>query len=443
MNRLTADQISLEWLEEATVDNLKDAMRAGGDVLAAVNALLLTPEGKKIAFEMLNDPDYKPKSQRPVDPEEQAQIEADQARAAQQAAEAEAAAQAQAELEAQTQVQTIVADTSAEDTEALSHGITVTRDAQGRIAKLVKDYQATDEDGRPIGRPTHLEAKSWSELSAKETAAHVNAVRYAERIKSNRFKQSASAMNVVERGAAAKQASERSAQLAEQAVNEKDPEKMKQAVKESVAAERQAQEAEEAARQHGKIVAETWMADHVEDFVPCKASSSIMGDYLKANNLSMTYDNLEKAFKAVKNQLPKPEVDAASAPSANNTPTVATETNPVVPASIPPAAAPVAATTPVSQPQASPQASATAPTSTPVTANQPTVTRKPVVNGGLQPGTLSAARPEVVVKSPQETRSELLRQISKMSATEYRKKLNTDAKFVEKLKAAGIPVVGK
>ncbi len=430
MVRLTsANQINLAWLEEATVDDLKLAMKAGGDVLTAVNALLQTPEGKKIAFEMLNDPDYKPKSQRPVDPEEQAQIAADEARAAQQAAD-EAAAEAQRVAELPVVVP--VADHSEEDAEAQRHGITVQRDEQGKVAKLVKDYQATDEDGKPIGRPTHLEAKSWAELSAKETAAHVNAVRYAERVKSNRFKQSADAMNIRERGTAAKAASERSAQLAEQAVIEKDPEKMKDAIKQSLEAERQAQQAEAEAREHGKIVAETWMQDHSEDFLPSQASSKIMGDYMTANGLIMTYDNLEKAFQAVKNQLPKPErtaaAEAVSVTPVSNPPAVA-PVAPVAPAApIAQPAAPAAVPAPISQPQVVPPASATAPTSTPVTApNTPQVTRKPVVNGGLQPGTLSAARPEIVTPSPQETRSQLLR----------------EANYVSKLKAAGIPVVGQ
>lgn len=457
MSVLTASQIDLNWLESATLDNLKSAMKVGGEVLAAVNALLLTPEGKKIANDMLNDPDYIPRSQRTPDPEEAAQIAADEAVAQQQAAQAEEeaaalAAAAEAEAQAQAQAQRVAVDTAAEDAEAAAAGVTVHRDTDGRITKLVKDYQATDEDNRPIGRPTHLEAKSWAELAQKDTVAHINAVRYAERVKSNRFKQSAATLSIIDKSAAAKATLEESGRLAEEAVNTKDPAKFQEATKKAIDAEREAQESAAAYHQHGKLVAESWMQDHVEDFLPCEANSKIMGSYLLANGLNTTYDNLETAFQAVKTQLSKPEkqptTEVTSAAPVINPPAAAPAAPPAPAASITPPAlvATVPASTPVAVVQptvAAPPSAATAPTATPVTAlNTPQVTRRPAVNTGLQPGAMSAARPVIVPDDPSTTRSQLLKEIGKMAPEIYRKKLK-DTNYVAKLKAAGIPVVGQ
>jgi hypothetical protein len=41
------------------------------------------------------------------------------------------------------------------------------------------------------------------------------------------------------------------------------------------------------------------------------------------------------------------------------------------------------------------------------------------------------------------TRSRLLKEIRQMPSEVYRKKIANDAKYVEQLKAAGIPVIGK
>jgi hypothetical protein len=447
--------IDLAWLESATLNDLKAAMRNPAQ-LAAVNALLLTPEGKQIASDMLNDPDYKPKSQQQPTAEEAAQIEADRLLAEQQAA---AAAAAEAEpvvvpAEIPTPVAPVI-DYTAEDAEASKAGITVTRDAQGRITKLVKTYQAADEDGKPIGRPTHLEAKSWAELSVKQTDAHVNAVRYAERVKTNRFKQATAAIKTVEQSQVVKTAQAESAKMAEEAVNEKDPAKMQAAVQKSLQAERDAKIALDTARAHGAIIAEMWMDDHKEDFVPCVAASKILGDWLEANKLPLTYENLEEALKANRTQLPYPEkqvvVEEVPVSTASNTPvatSVAPAAAPVAPAApiAPPApAAAVSAAAPAlpAAPSAPSQPVATAPSSTPVAAPiaQP-ATRRPGVNGGLQPGSLSAQRPSAE-QIPQATKTvELKRAIAKMSPQEYRKKLKSP-EFVAQLRAAGIPVVSQ
>src|ERR1700687_692067 len=157
--------IDMNWLESATLADLKSAMRNPSQ-LAAVNALLQTPEGKAIASEMLNDPDYIPKPRQAAPTaEEAAQIAADLAIANQQEAEAAAAKLAEA---TQPKVEEAVQPAAEEK------------------KKIVLDYQVTAEDGTPLGRPTHIEGWSWEEVSEKQKQAHINAVRYAERVKKNR-----------------------------------------------------------------------------------------------------------------------------------------------------------------------------------------------------------------------------------------------------------------
>lgn len=456
--RLTADQINIAWLESADVDSLKAAMRVGGEVLSAVNALLQTPEGKKIAFEMMNDPDYVPRSRRQPDPEEAAQIAEDEARAT-AAAEVEAQASAAQLVEATVAQQAvdheaIAAKNGVEDAEARKIGATIVRGASGEIEKIVVDYQVRNDEGRPVGRATHFEGRTWIEVAGKLIAAHANAVTYGERVKSNRFKQSAAALESTERSATAKNIQAESERLATEAVNEKDPVKMQEAVRKAASAEREAHIADEAYKAHGKIIAETWMADHTNDFFVCQASISIIGDYMKANNLPMSYDNLEKTFQAVKHQLPpvptEGQQDSATvvptSVAAPINPTPATAAATVVP---PPSIPATAAVTPVTETQSqstvAPPAATTAQASTPATANQPTVARRPAVNGGLQPGSMSAARPSAssTQQAPQETRSQLLREIGRMEPAMFRKKLRTEKNYREKLIAAGIPVVGQ
>ena len=90
--------IDMNWLESATLADFKAVLQMAKfhpNKLAEVNALLATEEGKAIASEMLNDPDYVPKSRQATPtPEEAAQIAADLAIANQQEAEAAAAAAA-------------------------------------------------------------------------------------------------------------------------------------------------------------------------------------------------------------------------------------------------------------------------------------------------------------------------------------------------------------
>lgn len=449
MRTLTVEQINLDWLKGADLEELKNAMRSGGAVLGAVNALLQTPEGKKIAYEMMNDPDYVPFSKRTPDPDEAAQIAADQAEADRQAQAAEAQRQADE-----------LAANAADASKAVETPTTVVPPVEEK-KKYVIDYQVTDEDsGRAIGRSTHFESFG-TEVEAlrvfveKLKAAHINAVRYAERIKTNRFKQSAASLEATERSVAATAAQAESDRLAAEAAKEQDPAKMQEAVKKAASAQRDADIARKAAIEHGRIIGQTWMEDHKHDFLPCDASTNILGKYLKDNNLVLSYDNLEKAFAAVKHQLPPVTSDgqqgattdvAIPAVTVDNSQSTAAAAAAAPAASIPPPAAAAAAPETTSQSTVAPPAPpTTAQASTPAASNQTPAARKPAVNGSLQPGSLSAQRPSASTTTqadPAQARAQLLREIGKMDPAIYRKKLATDKNFRERLIAAGIPVVG-
>jgi len=415
--------IDMNWLESATLADLKSAMRNPSQ-LAAVNALLQTPEGKAIASDMLNDPDYvpKPRGAAPT-PEEATQIAADLAIANQQ--EAEAAAAKLAEV-AQPKAAEVVPPAPVEEKK-----------------KIVLDYQVTSEDGTPLGRPTHIEGWSWEEVSEKQKQAHINAVRYAERVKKNKVT-SIEARTQQKQAEEQVQKSEQEASVAvEEAAKEKDPIKLKNAISKVSKADRDAEIARETAKAQGAVIGNAWVADHKEDFQPCEANAKIIGDWLTTNQLGLSYENLELAFVANETRLAKPVPQApvveAPAVAVANPPANASAVPAVATPSItaPPAASAEPVSTPVTQAS---QPAVAAPETTSVAAsNAQPATRRPGVNGSLPPGTMSAQRPVAQQQPQTTTRAELLKDMKKMSSDELRKKLK-NTEYVSKLRAAGIPV---
>src|SRR5271157_1853519 len=53
--------------------------------------------------------------------------------------------------------------------------------------KIVREYQVRDEEGNPIGRPTHLEAWTTDEMYEKMQTAHENATRAFHRLKKQKL----------------------------------------------------------------------------------------------------------------------------------------------------------------------------------------------------------------------------------------------------------------
>lgn len=294
------------------------------------------------------------------------------------AAEQQRAADEQLQLAAQQNEQQRLVLANAERVEAEAYaaaGITVTKDAAGNITKIVKKYQATDESGQPIGHPTHLEAKSWAELSMKQEAAHTNALRLAERVKKQKitFKPQTSILEPLTDDQVREYV--RVLQIEPQ-TSEKFKEVSKLLADNKLA---DAQIRERGARDSFEVT--TWMRKHLHDFAPNQANALLLDGFLRDNNLDFTQDNLEVAFLAVQDQL-----TGTNRPVATDEP----ENQPAAPA----VAAPVApVTTPVVAPAPvqTPSSVAAAP-AVPAPVIQQAPARRPGVTGGIQPGSLTAPR---------------------------------------------------
>jgi hypothetical protein len=333
--------------------------------LQAYNSFLQTREGAQVVAEIMSEADAPVVGDdvpveivdNPAVPEFN-QAEADAQAAAQAAAQAVAEAQAIADAKAAAQAAEAAVEAA-------------------KPKKIVVEYQATDENGQPIGRPTHLEAYSWEEMSRKQQEAHVQATRAFHRLKQQKTtfrKQEVVGPQLM---------SEEEAVQAAQDLKGDDEVKATAADRKLRANQilfdqRLAAKAREDS--HQKEVALEWMTRHIGDYNRCQANGKVLAGYLEANDLEWTVDNLDLAFAATESQLAPYEAPVAAVPVA--TPVA----NP--PAAIPQEVAPIAA--PVITPAAPVAADTPAP---PVPApNVPAPARRPGVNASLEPGQ-SAPRP--------------------------------------------------
>lgn len=303
--------------------------------------------------------------------------------------------------------------------------------------KIVREYQVRDEEGNPIGRPTHLEAWTLEEMAEKLQVAHENAARAFHRLKKQKttFKPEPKTILTPEQIKAA----------AEAALQEKDPAKAEEVVRATVDSyytERERKLAEQEAHEAGRAISNEFMRRHLNDYRPCEANQKLINEYLTEHRMDFTLDNLEACFADLMEQgvlvkverplTPKPAesvnipATATPAPSANSTP-VASEPAVVTPSETAQPAAPASqptveetVTTPVAAPIAQPAA------------------RRPGVNGGIAPGTLSAKRPDVV--DPSVARKEFMRELKVMKPEVMKAKLKNDPQFVKQLESYGIRI---
>jgi hypothetical protein len=457
--------LDLNWLMNADLNSFKQVASLGSQKMAELNLLLQTPEGGAIARELANGtrslggreaPVYIPIAQRSADDQaafwEEAGIETVQIAEDIQRADAQAAADAAeatalsslAEPVVETPAAPVAAEVDAEAEHLRAAGITVHKSATGQVVRLVQDYQVKDESGRPIGRPTHLEAKSFAELIFKQKTAHENAVRYAERTKQNRAKSQEIAQQSEQLSAQAMKNKAEAEEAVKTAGNE--PAKIVDAVRKVTKADADAEQAVLAHKKAQLDIINAWLTDHSEDYYNCEANTQALGGYLTANKLSLSYDNLERAYQSVRKQL-APLVPGPAEPSvavAPNAPAAATAASPVTAAPIEPAAAAQpAAHVPVTPAEPASRPAATVPAVPSAAVKNTPAARRPGVNGSLPPGTLTAVRPSAQQPVPQATtRAETLKLIKSMPNEEYRKKLAQSAQFRQQLRAAGIEVIG-
>src|SRR5271166_1829256 len=329
----------------------------------------------------------------------------------------------------------------AEDAELKDAGVTVVRDASGKATRFIEEYQVRDEDGNPIGRPTHLEGRTLAELINKKRDAHENATRAFHRLKKQKlsFKNSEPQHLLTPEEITA---------AAEKALQEKDSKKVQDVIREIIRTEFGKQELtlqEQKDFQRGVGVGNQFKANHLYDYNPCEANGKLLGDYLASHEMNFTLDNLEAAFQDLKEQgdklvpVAKHWTEKQVTVAANPAPVAA------VTASAPPAI-PVAEPT-VTVPPSAPPAQPVAPSQPVVEATAPTpaaapnvqpAARRPGVNGSLPPGTLSAQRPGT--PDPALARKEFLKTVRDMKPEVMKTKLKNDPQFVKQLESYGIRV---
>ncbi len=257
--------------------------------------------------------------------------------------------------------------------------------------KIVVDYQVKDEEGNPIGRPTHLEAASEEEMRSKMIEAHVQATRAFHRLKKQKV-QSLRDVNVQPAAAVATPELTDAEILAVlKDLRSEDPKVQLQAHRKLNAAEISKAKAEadavaaneaELARQKG--VSYQFLMNHKNDFNNCQANVDLMKDYFQTNELPWTLDNLEIAFHALEDQLAPVAGPTVALPPANPAPVVQPTATAAAPVVQPVPTVPVVPTPP---------------------ANPVPVQARPAFNGGIVPGQNSAPRP--VTKSSGLTMAEI------------------------------------
>lgn len=243
--------------------------------------------------------------------------------------------------------------------------------------KIVVDYQVTDEDGTPIGRPTHLEAATEQEMRAKIIEAHTQATRAFHRLKKQKisFKETPPA--------APQPSSDAELLAAMEDLQSPEPSKRLEAIRKVQKSERDQIESEykrkeaeinEARRQ--EQVSFQFLNRHKNDFNNCQANVDLIKEYFVQSDppLAWTLDNLEIALSDLESRL-------------------APVDNPVMPVSVTPPVSP--AVVPVAQPvvQQPVQAVVPTPVVAPPANNPPAAAPRPGVNGGIVPGESSGSRP--------------------------------------------------
>jgi hypothetical protein len=331
--------------------------------LAEINAFLSSPEGRGMIAETVTEATTElTEENTEIDPVE---VER-QAAEAKVAAEKAVADQVEAERKAE------------EDAALVAAGITVYRDAFGNITKLIQEYQADDENGNPIGRSTHLEARNWAELARKQKEAHTQATRAFHRLKDQKttFKKPTAPIQIPD----VPLLSEDERIKAALDLNSEDETVVLKADRKLRADQilrDQRLEAIQKEEHRQEYASAEFKQRHIHDFNPCNANAAFISNYLKENNLTWTVDNLELAFAATEPQLVPVQVSVAeeTAPAAN----------------------PVELKT---QPQAlvtginpQPEIVVQEPKPTQVVTPNPQATPRRGVNGGLVPGQSTGLKP--------------------------------------------------
>lgn len=274
--------------------------------------------------------------------------------------------------------------------------------APAKKEKIVVKYQVKDEEGKPIGQPTYLQADTWEEMSEKQRICHENSVRQAARYKRQRLNAKFVEVAPPE---LAKELSEEELNKLKADLDNPDPlvqSKAVVAIKDHELKMEKKTLADERAKTRAEQASYSFIKDHVQDYNNCDANNALLKKFITDNELEWNRDNLELAFQSIEGQLApvarREEVPVTPQPVVVNTPA--------------PAPAPVVAATPVEAPAAAPVA--------PAVQQPPVVRPRPGVNGGVAPG--SNRTPVQVAQPVGLTKAD----IAKMTGPELRKYIGKD-----------------
>jgi hypothetical protein len=254
------------------------------------------------------------------------------------------------------------------------------------VKKVVVEYQIKDEDGNPIGRPTHLEASSDEEMRQKMIEAHTQATRAFHRLKKQKVQSLREVNNQPVPTPVVQTMTDAELLAAVKELKSDDPKialeahrKLNKAELDRVQAEADAKVSAANELRRQEAVSYSFLKAHQHDFNNCDANVTLIKDYFEDNKLPWTLDNLEIAYHALENELAPVAAPVVSVPPANPVTVTAT----------------VSATPAVTAPA---QSVAAAPVTTVPPANPVPAQPRPGVNGGIVPGQNSAPRPAVAAK---------------------------------------------
>lgn len=410
--------ITREYLKKVSSDQMKKEIRDPAR-LAEINAFLTSPEAINFASELT------------ADLEENSPVEQTSLEHLDTATEAVMAAQAETDRIAAEKAQMDAVVKAAEEEQQAeafkAAGVTVLYNDAGSITKLIQEYQVVDDSGNPIGRTTHLEARSWVELVTKQREAHTQATRAFSRLKNQKTTFKAPVAPIAIPVVPLLSEADRIQAALDLTSSDEDvvikADRKLRADDIMIAQRNKAIQAEE---NRQSFVSNEFKLRHINDFNPCQANSKIITDYLEANNLEWTTDNLELAFAATEPQLAPKEVKEAPVAEV---PAVQAVNPPAAPQALPPA--PAAAIQPALVTAALEVPVAVVPAAPAPAANPQAPARRPGVNGGLEPGQMSAARP---VSTPVGLTK---KDIAKWTAEQMRKEMKNPARKAEIYKVLG------
>lgn len=285
--------------------------------------------------------------------------------------------------------------------------------------KIVLDYQATDDDGRPIGHRTHLEAWSHEEMIEKQKNAHIQATRAFERLKKRQVSKV-----VIEPVKQPTEEEQKSYEAVLKDVKSDDPVAVAEAVRKLVEEELRKKEEREAAYKaeyNRQQEASKEFLRTYPDYNNCAANNQMLAAYITENKLRWTADNLAIAYEALEAQLAPKEIPA---------PEPEPEPEPAQPSQ--PEANPPVAATPAPEPAPSTPVTVEEPTPAPVDQQTPrpnvpaAPARRPGVDGSLQPGQTRVSQPVRI-----DPNAITFEKIKKMSPDEYKKALKDPARRAE------------